>query len=76
MKLGEKYGDLGSHNRAVELLKKATELDPYFVLAYTALGTNLAIVSPAPSTSTSLIFSIDTPLLAFSDQHLDHPLPF
>ena len=68
MKLGEKYGDLGSHSRAVELLKKATELDPYFVLAYTALGNNLAIVSHAPSTSvststsTSLIFSTDTPL--------------
>ena len=48
MKLGEKYGDLGYHNRAIEFLKKATELDPYFVIAYTALGNNLASVSPVP----------------------------
>lgn len=42
MKLGEKYGDLGQHKQALELLQKTIELDPYFVLAYTVLGMNLA----------------------------------
>ncbi|XP_025108459.1 uncharacterized protein LOC112572786 isoform X2 [Pomacea canaliculata] len=42
MKLGEKYGDLGQHQKAVEFLQKAIDLDPYFVLAHTALAKNLA----------------------------------
>nr|KAG5708469.1 hypothetical protein BaRGS_026196 [Batillaria attramentaria] len=42
MKLGEKYGDLGHHKQAIELLQKAIDLDPFFVLARTVLAINLA----------------------------------
>ncbi|KAK7102585.1 uncharacterized protein [Littorina saxatilis] len=42
MKLGDKYGDLDQHEKAIEYLQKAIDLDPYFVLAYTRLGASLS----------------------------------